>query len=136
MDFTACAERSATRGLRDAAIREVIGEPCAGKPQARFERGPPTVSPCSGPAGAVGGLPVASLRLDCCSVDLASGEVRAGSDGFSLTPRERDLLRYLAERPGVDVPRDVVLREVFGYAPSAQSRAVDKTMYNLRRKVE
>ena len=75
------------------------------------------------------------LRLIGCSVDLETGAVQ-GLLGEALTDRELGLLRYLSDRPGADVPKDTVLADVFGYAPSVQTRAVDKTLVNLRKKVE
>jgi DNA-binding winged helix-turn-helix (wHTH) protein len=75
-----------------------------------------------------------SLPLTARSVDLDSGTVEPG--GERLTPRELDLLRYLAARPRQVVSRQELLQKAFGYAPSAQSRAVDKAMVTLRKKVE
>jgi energy-coupling factor transporter ATP-binding protein EcfA2 len=46
------------------------------------------------------------------------------------------LLRFLAAAPGEAVDRDVLLREVWGYAPNVQSRAIDKTVHRLRTKLE
>lgn len=53
-----------------------------------------------------------------------------------LTPLEVTLLRYLAARSGEAVGRDELLREVWGYAPNVQSRAIDKTVHRLRTKIE
>jgi predicted ATPase len=75
-----------------------------------------------------------SLQLTVCSVDLGSGLVEPG--GERLTPRELELLRYLAARPRQVVSRQELLQQAFGYAASAQSRAVDKAMVTLRKKVE
>jgi predicted ATPase/DNA-binding winged helix-turn-helix (wHTH) protein len=75
------------------------------------------------------------VRLTCCSVHLPSGRLLDGRDGV-LTPRELELLRYLSARPGQVVPREELMQQVFGYAPTAQSRAVDKSMVTLRKKVE
>lgn len=60
-----------------------------------------------------------------------------GPDGErGLTSTEAALLRHLAERPGQVVSRDDLLQRVWGYRPGVVSRAVDKTMARLRRKVE
>jgi predicted ATPase len=74
------------------------------------------------------------LRLASCTVDLVNGEV-GGESPDRLTPRELQLLRYLAERPETEVSRDELLHDVFGYSRAAQSRAVDKAMSSLRQKV-
>ena len=78
---------------------------------------------------------VGTLRLGTCVVDLDTGALSGGRDG-RLTTRERELLAYLVARSGTSVPRDEVLTVVFGYAPTAASRAVDKAMNSLRAKVE
>ncbi len=55
---------------------------------------------------------------------------------FPLTEHEVALLAYMAERPGEAISRDVLLAEVWGYAPSVRSRAVDQTVKRLRPKLE
>jgi len=54
---------------------------------------------------------------------------------FTLTPREAELLAYLAEQDRV-VSSDELLREVWRYHPHSQSRAVRYTILRLRRKLE
>nr|MBX2800175.1 winged helix-turn-helix domain-containing protein [Myxococcales bacterium] len=76
-----------------------------------------------------------TLDLASCTVDLTTGNV-TGSRQATLTPRELQLLRHLAQRPGQVVERQVLLTEVFGYGPNTLSRAVDKAMNSLRDKVE
>jgi tetratricopeptide (TPR) repeat protein/DNA-binding winged helix-turn-helix (wHTH) protein len=78
---------------------------------------------------------VGLLRLVGCTVDLELGVVQ-GSSASVLTELELGLLRYLAGRPHQEVDRETLLRDVFGYAPSSVTRAVDKTLANLRKKVE
>lgn len=84
------------------------------------------------PSSATPGL----LRLAACEVDLVRGEVRRDGDSLGLTTREQQLLAYLAARPGEEVSREALLTEVWGYAPSAESRTVDSTVARLRRKIE
>ncbi len=77
------------------------------------------------------------LPLDDLTVTLPEGRLsRAGKDLDALTELEAGLLAYLADRPGQDVSRDELQREVWGYSASVRSRAVDFTMSRLRRKVE
>ena len=86
------------------------------------------------------------LRLVGCRVDLDSGafwkstdssdESSPGHPAGTLSPTERELVAWLADRPGVEHPRDVLLREVWGYAATVVSRTVDTTMRRLRRKLE
>ena len=75
------------------------------------------------------------LQLSGCTVDLDTGEVVGPRPG-RLSPRERTLLAYLAAQPHTEVPREELLHDVFGYHRNARSRAVDKAMSSLRRKVE
>lgn len=74
------------------------------------------------------------LKLESCEIDLSTGEISEGRG--RLTTRELALLTWLADRPDQDVPREELLVDVFGYAASASSRAVDKAMNSLRGKVE
>ena len=53
-----------------------------------------------------------------------------------MTHRDFELLRYLAERPNSIVRRDELLREVWGYPDTAQTRAVDHAIARLRKKIE
>lgn len=76
------------------------------------------------------------IRLRHGEVDLGNGNATVDGRTHRLTTRELALLRYLAARPGADVPRDELLREAFGYAPKVASRAVDKAMNRLRGKLE
>ena len=67
--------------------------------------------------------------------DLSGHRVtRAGCD-VDLRPKERELLFALLERAGQTVPRERLLREVWGYAPDVESRTVDWHVAGLRRKL-
>lgn len=74
------------------------------------------------------------LQLTVCRVDTRSGRIEPGSE--VLSPREVALLAYLAARPGEDLARSRILCEAFGYSERVQSRAVDKAMLALRKRVE
>ena len=73
------------------------------------------------------------LRLGACEVDLVGGQVLGGE---GLTTREHRLLAFLAARPLEEVSRETLLSEVWGYASSTETRAVDATVMRLRRKIE
>ena len=81
-------------------------------------------------------LTVEIIQLLSCRVDLQQGRVERPEQVLSLTAREQGLLRYLVERTGEVVTREELLTEVWGYAPTVISRAVDKTMGRLRKKLE
>jgi predicted ATPase/DNA-binding winged helix-turn-helix (wHTH) protein len=78
-----------------------------------------------------------NVRFGDIVVRLPQGEIRKGQETVDgLTELEAALLAYLVERPGKEVSRDELHREVWGYAEGVRSRAVDFTMSRLRRKVE
>lgn len=77
------------------------------------------------------------LWLSDRQVDLVTGDVvRAGEAEARLTTKERELLAYLVGRQGRDVPRADLLTDVWGYSPTARTRAVDFTVRRLRQKIE
>jgi len=61
----------------------------------------------------------------------------ATADGSSLniTATEFKLLCLLASRPGEVQPRETLLRDVWGYEPTLDTRTVDTTMQRLRAKL-
>jgi DNA-binding response OmpR family regulator len=84
------------------------------------------------PSGPVRGSRIAHYDL---VFDLSGHRVtRAGCD-VDLRPKERELLFALLERAGQTVPRERLLREVWGYAPDVESRTVDWHVAGLRRKL-
>jgi len=72
------------------------------------------------------------LKLAHTEVDLVLGRV---GDGL-LNPRERALLRYLAEHSGRPVPRAELLEAVWSYRGKAATRVVDMTVRRVRTKIE
>ena len=76
------------------------------------------------------------LELETCTVDLEQGVVLRDARTLKLTTLETRLVRYLCDRLGQDVSRDELLTEVWEYAPTTSSRAVDNTLFRLRRKIE
>ena len=62
--------------------------------------------------------------------------VRVAGEQIHLTPKEFDLLFYLALRPDVVVPREDMLQEIWDYPPGAgDSRTVDTHIKRLRTKL-
>ncbi|MES2645108.1 MAG: winged helix-turn-helix domain-containing protein [Myxococcota bacterium] len=76
------------------------------------------------------------LPLSLGTVDLLRRRVSTPTGEARLTTTEVALLRYLAARPGRTVPREELLREVWGYAEGAASRTIDVTVRRLRAKIE
>ena len=76
------------------------------------------------------------LHLQHCIVDMQRAKVHKDGATLTLTTKEVELLRYLAQRPSEIVTRDDLLVDVWGYREGVFSRAVDTTMRRLRNKVE
>jgi len=53
----------------------------------------------------------------------------------NLTRKERDLLSFLQQNAGKCVPREVLLREVWGYREGVKSRTLDVHVQRLRKKL-
>jgi two-component system, OmpR family, phosphate regulon response regulator OmpR len=64
---------------------------------------------------------------------IARGELKRNGETIRLTERERDLLRYFAQRPGMPVARHELAAKD---ADSGGERAVDVQINRLRRKIE
>lgn len=77
------------------------------------------------------------MRLDIGDlvVDLVTGRGRSPRGEVSFTPNELKVLSLLGAHRGETVDRDALF-EVLGYRPSVVSRAVDQTIWRLRRKIE
>ena len=74
--------------------------------------------------------------LDEAVVDLAGRCVRWPDREVELTDQEAALLRYLALRSGEPASREQLLVDVWGFAASSRSRAVDHAVRRLRTKIE
>lgn len=80
-----------------------------------------------GDAGAAG-----MIRLGEFTFHIHRGELKHGDETVRLTERERDLLRYFAQRVGVPVSRHELAKD----AGTGGERAVDVQINRLRRKLE
>src|SRR5699024_5614417 len=63
-------------------------------------------------------------------------EVQAEGKVVSLTPKEYELLLFLAERPGRVLSREQLLEAVWAYEYEGETRIVDVHISNLRDKIE
>jgi DNA-binding response OmpR family regulator len=79
---------------------------------------------------------VERLTLGRVTVDFNSLKAWDGDTPIELTHREYELLRYLAERREGVVHRTQLLREVWGYASTPNTRSVDQAIVRLRKKIE
>ncbi|MCG0239330.1 MAG: response regulator transcription factor [Firmicutes bacterium] len=84
--------------------------------------------PGSGPGG--------RLRLGAVEIDLDREVVLAGGRPVALTPKEYDLLVFLATHPGQVFSREALLERVWGYGFPGDGRTVDVHIHRLREKLE
>jgi len=77
------------------------------------------------------------VELEDGHVDLGSRQVLRGErEPTQLTTNEAEVLRFLVAHTGHVVSRTELLRSVWGYRVDIETRAVDLTMYRLRKKIE
>jgi phosphate regulon transcriptional regulator PhoB len=69
------------------------------------------------------------------SLDHARREARVGGAELTLTPREFELLYFLAKNPGRVFSRDELLAKVWGYDYRGETRTVDVHVRRLRVKL-
>ncbi|MGJ8697120.1 MAG: response regulator transcription factor [Verrucomicrobiaceae bacterium] len=75
-------------------------------------------------------------QLSGCTVDLTASEVRREDSKVELSEREVALLRYFLANPNRPVPRDELLRHVWGIDPhKIETRTVDMHIAHLRKKL-
>ena len=80
---------------------------------------------------------VSRIRLGAVSIDFVRKQAASGGRTIPLTHREFELLSYLADRRDVVVPRNELLRAVWGYLDSdIVTRTVDFAVARIRKKIE
>jgi DNA-binding response OmpR family regulator len=79
---------------------------------------------------------VDQLTLGTVFLDFVALNATNGPRPLHLTRREFDLLHYLAERSDRVVYRDELLREIWGYPETPNTRSVDHAVARLRKKIE
>jgi DNA-binding response OmpR family regulator len=82
-----------------------------------------------------GAPPPEVLQAGDVTVDAGRREVRVGDRVVELTTKEFDLLRFLAERPGLALSRQQILDGVWGYDWFGDPRTVDVHIAQVRKKV-
>ena len=68
-------------------------------------------------------------------LDLEKVEVRVKGEVKALTPKEFELIKYLAMQPGVPVTRETLLEKVWNYEYYGDIRTVDVTVCRIREKL-
>ena len=80
---------------------------------------------------------VSRIRLGSVTIDFLKKHASNGRRSIPLTHREFELLSYLADRRDMVVPRNELLRAVWGYLDrDIVTRTVDFAIARLRRKIE
>ena len=76
-----------------------------------------------------------ALEAGPVSLDHARREARVHGEELTLTPREFELLYFLAKNPGRVFSRDELLTKVWGYDYRGETRTVDVHVRRLRAKL-
>ncbi len=75
------------------------------------------------------------VQVGTVAVDAGRREVRVGDTTVDLTAKEFELLRYLAERPGLALSRQQILDGVWGHDWYGDARTVDVHIAQVRKKL-
>jgi two-component system OmpR family response regulator len=76
------------------------------------------------------------LKVGDIEVDIARHKASKGATMLELTPKEFDLLAFLARNKGFVFSRDQLLEKVWGYDFAGDTRTVDVHISWLRQKIE
>ncbi|WP_092471207.1 response regulator transcription factor [Desulfotruncus arcticus] len=92
------------------------------------------LQPCAegGESEIIGGRMVLGRLI----IDQERFEVLVDSDKLDLTPKEFELLRFMAGEPGKVFSREHLLEKIWGYDFAGDSRTVDVHIRHLRQKLE
>jgi DNA-binding response OmpR family regulator len=75
------------------------------------------------------------VQVGAVTIDAGRREVRVGDAPVALTTKEFDLLRFLAERPGLALSRQQILDGVWGFDWFGDARTVDVHIAQVRKKL-
>jgi DNA-binding response OmpR family regulator len=82
-----------------------------------------------------GGAPPEVVQAGPVTVDVGRREVLVDDSPVEFTTKEFDLLRFLAERPGLALSRQQILDGVWGYDWFGDARTVDVHIAQVRKKL-
>ncbi len=82
-----------------------------------------------------GGPAAEIMQAGEVAIDAGRREVRVAGEPVDFTTKEFDLLRYLAERPGLALSRQQILDGVWGYDWYGDARTVDVHIAQVRKKL-
>jgi two-component system OmpR family response regulator len=93
--------------------------------RAQLRRGAPATQPAS-----------RNISIADIEIDVARHLVTKNSQAVTLTPKEFELLSFLAQNRGLVLSREQLLEKVWGYDYAGDTRTVDVHIRWLRRKLE
>jgi DNA-binding response OmpR family regulator len=76
------------------------------------------------------------LRIGELEIDTAHHKVFLSGVELDLSPKEFDLLVFLAKNRGLVFNREILLEKVWGYDYAGETRTVDVHIHWLRQKIE
>jgi DNA-binding response OmpR family regulator len=76
------------------------------------------------------------LQVGAATIDLGRREIRVRDVAVAFTAKEFELLRFLAERPGLALSRQQILDRVWGYDWFGDARTVDVHLAQVRKKLD
>lgn len=76
------------------------------------------------------------LEFEGLKIDKSAHKIYVNGDYKEMTPKEYDMLLYLAENKGKAISRDKLLNKVWGYDYYGDTRTVDTHIKRLRMKLE
>jgi DNA-binding response OmpR family regulator len=79
---------------------------------------------------------VPALKSGNLELDISRHEARIDNRNIDLSPKEFDLLSYLMKHKGKVYNRDFLLKQIWGYEYSGDSRTIDVHIRWLRKKIE
>lgn len=88
------------------------------------------------PAAMLPAVVEAPFEFDHVRVEFSRFQVQAGDQTHALTTMEMQLLRYFIEHEGVVLPRDSILRDVWGHSVGITTRSIDNFVMRLRKMIE
>jgi DNA-binding response OmpR family regulator len=72
------------------------------------------------------------LVFDGLEIDIPARAVYVDGEAVELTPKEYELLFYLAQNKGIALSRDKLLQDIWGYDYFGDDRTIDTHIKNLR----
>jgi len=76
------------------------------------------------------------VQVGGATIDIGRREVRVRDEVVAFTAKEFELLRFLAERPGLALSRQQILDGVWGYDWYGDARTVDVHLAQVRKKLD